>query len=109
MYSAFTFLNAHLRTWYGYVSPTGVSSDVPGVAPGAIVHVDEFHALVAFLIFATALAFNLNAAAWSLHGSKYKLNLQVAYISAVAAHTHYEMWRGEDWYVTYDPPAPHPP
>ena len=101
MYSAFTFLNAHLRTWHGYVSPTGVSSDVPGVAPGAIVHVDEFHALVAFLIFATALAFNLNAAAWSLHGSKYKLNLQVAYISAVAAHTHYEMWRGEDWYVTY--------
>ena len=25
----------------------------------------------------------------------------MAYISAVAAHTHYEMWRGEDWYVTY--------
>ena len=101
MYSAFAFLNARLRTWYGYVSPTGVSSDVPGDAPGAMVHVDEFHALVACLIFATALAFNLNAAAWSFHGSKYKLNLQVAYISAVAAHTHYEMWRGEDWYVTY--------
>jgi bacteriorhodopsin len=53
------------------------------------------------LIFATALAFNLNAAAWSAHRSKCKLNLQVAFISAVAAWTHYEMWKGRDWYVVY--------
>ena len=53
------------------------------------------------MIFATALAFNLNAAAWSAHRSKCKLNLQVAFISAVAAWTHYEMWKGRDWYVVY--------
>jgi bacteriorhodopsin len=53
------------------------------------------------LIFAIALAFNLNAAAWSAHASKCKLNLQVAFISAVAVWTHYEMWKCRDWYVVY--------
>ena len=42
------------------------------------------------------------AAAWSVHANKTRLNLQVAFISAVAAWTHREMWLGRDWYVAYE-------
>jgi hypothetical protein len=48
---------------------------------------DKQHALIATLVFVIALFFNLNAAMWSLQNSRYRLNLQVAYISAVAAYT----------------------
>lgn len=67
---------------------------------GSVESVDNTHTLVAMLIFATALCFNLNAALWSLQSSRYRLNLQVAYISAVAAWTHYEMYVSKDWYVS---------
>jgi hypothetical protein len=41
----------------------------------------------------------MNAALWSAQNNRCRLNLQVAYISAVAAWTHWEMYRGQDWYV----------
>ena len=100
-FGLFVVLNDKLRGWYAALDPNAVSDGIPGAEPGALEHVDTFHALVATLIFATALAFNINAAAWSSHGSKYRLNLQVAYISAVAAWTHREMWLRKDWYVVY--------
>jgi hypothetical protein len=100
-FGVFVVLNDKLRGWYAALDPTAVRDGIPGHEPGSLEHVDSFHALCATLIFATALAFNINAAAWSSHGSKYRLNLQVAYISAVAAWTHREMWLGNDWYVTY--------
>jgi signal transduction histidine kinase/CheY-like chemotaxis protein len=100
-FGLFVVLNDKLRGWYAALDPTAVRDGIPGHEPGSLEHVDSFHALCATLIFATALAFNINAAAWSSHGSKYRLNLQVAYISAVAAWTHREMWLGNDWYVTY--------
>ena len=59
---------------------------------------------MAFVVFTAALFFNVNAAAFSIHDSKRKLNLQVAYISTIAAYTHYEMAEGRDWYVnTFGP------
>ena len=82
------------------LAPSSVVDNIPG-AGSKMEHVAEFDALVAMMIFSTALAFNLNAAAWSSHASKCKLNLQVAFISAVAAWTHREMWLGKDWYVVY--------
>ena len=100
-FGLFVVLNDKLRGWYAALDPTAVRDGIPGAEPGSLEHVETFHALCATLIFATALAFNINAAAWSSHGSKYRLNLQVAYISAVAAWTHREMWLGNDWYVTY--------
>ena len=100
-FGLFVVLNDKLRGWYAALDPNAVSDGIPGAEPGALEHVETFHALVATLIFATALAFNINAAAWSSHGSKYRLNLQVAYISAVAAWTHREMWLRKDWYVVY--------
>ena len=54
----------------------------------------------AFYVFLVATVFNLNAALWSVQKGRSRLNLQVAYISAVAAYTHFEMWLGRDWYVT---------
>ena len=100
-FGLFVVLNDKLRGWYAALDPNAVSAGIPGAEPGSLEHVEPFHALVATLIFATALAFNVNAAAWSSHGSKYRLNLQVAYISAVAAWTHREMWLQKDWYVVY--------
>jgi bacteriorhodopsin len=43
--------------------------------------------------------FNLNASLMSTQKSRSRLNFQVFYISAVAAWTHWEMWRGRDWFV----------
>tara|TARA_B110000977_G_scaffold23845_1_gene28816 strand:+ start:10645 stop:14103 length:3459 start_codon:yes stop_codon:yes gene_type:complete len=57
-------------------------------------------ALGAFYIFSVATIFSLNAALWSVQKGRSRLNLQVAYISAIATYTHYEMWLGRDWYVT---------
>ena len=101
-FGLFVVLNDKLRGWYAALDPNAVLNGIPGAGPpGSLEHVETFHALCATLIFATALAFNINAAAWSSHGSKYKLNLQVAYISAVSAWTHREMWLEKDWYVVY--------
>ena len=101
-FGLFVVLNDKLRGWYAALDRNAVLDGIPGAGPpGSLEHVETFHALCATLIFATALAFNINAAAWSSHGSKYKLNLQVAYISAVSAWTHREMWLEKDWYVVY--------
>ena len=43
----------------------------------------------AFYVFLVATVFNLNAALWSVQKGRSRLNLQVAYISAVAAYTHF--------------------
>ena len=67
--------------------------------PDSPIDVDTHHALVALVIFAVAFVFNMNAALWSAQNNRCRLNLQVAYISAVAAWTHWEMYRGQDWYV----------
>jgi signal transduction histidine kinase/CheY-like chemotaxis protein len=84
--------------------PTSTGTDLASSSPSSSSsdHVDEHHALIACLIFVVALLFNLNAAAWSVHANKTRLNLQVAFISAVAAWTHREMWLGRDWYVAYE-------
>ena len=58
------------------------------------------HAHGAFYVFLVATVFNANAALWSTQKGRSRLNLQVAYISAVAAYTHFEMWLGRDWFVT---------
>ena len=101
-FGLFVVLNDKLRGWYAALDRNAVLDGIPGAGPpGSLEHVETFHALCATLIFATALAFNINAAAWSSHGSKYKLNLQVAYISAVSAWTHRKMWLEKDWYVVY--------
>jgi hypothetical protein len=68
--------------------------------------VDNTHAAYATLVFTSALFINLNAALWTVQTSRYRLNLQVAYISAVAAWTHYEMYIGKDWYVAMPSSTP---
>ena len=62
--------------------------------------VSSEHAHGAFYVFSVATVFNANAALWSARRGRSRLNLQVAYISAVAAYTHFEMWLGRDWFVT---------
>ena len=98
MATAFVLLNRAIQR----VIP-GISVGVPN-ADGSVESVDESHARMAFVVFTAALFFNVNAAACSIHYSKRKLNLQVAYISTIAAYTHYEMAEGRDWYVnTFGP------
>ena len=62
--------------------------------------VSSEHAHGAFYVFLVATVFNLNASLFSAQKGRSRLNLQVAYISAVAAFTHFEMWLGRDWFVT---------
>ena len=112
--------NGRLREWYESLAPAVVSDVIPDddfpsrdfpttfpsdpAPPGASALSSDDHLLesarVACIIFVVALVFNLNAAVWSARRSRRRLNLQVAYISAVAAHTHLEIWRGDDWYVS---------
>ena len=105
-------VNGQLRRWYEPLAPPNVISDhIPDLAgvfhadhpssgdPDSPIDVETHHALVALVIFAVAFVFNMNAAMWSVQNNRCRLNLQVAYISAVAAWTHWEMYRGQDWYV----------
>ena len=105
-------VNGQLRRWYEPLAPPNVISDhIPDLAgvfhadhpssgdPDSPIDVETHHALVALVIFAVAFVFNMNAAMWSAQNNRCRLNLQVAYISAVAAWTHWEMYRGQDWYV----------
>lgn len=80
--ASFILINTQLRTVY-----SGFTTRIANVIhndDGTTESVDSVHALIASLVFLTALVFNLNAAMWSLHNTRYSLNLQVAYISAVA-------------------------
>ena len=114
LFTAFVKVNGQLRRWYEPLAPPNVISDhIPDLAgafhathpggprgdPDSPIDVDTHHALVALVIFAVAFVFNMNAALWSAQNNRCRLNLQVAYISAVAAWTHWEMYRGQDWYV----------
>ena len=112
MFTAFVKVNGQLRRWYEPLAPPNVISDhIPDLAgvfhadhpssgdPDSPIDVETHHALVALVIFAVAFVFNMNAAMWSVQNNRCRLNLQVAYISAVAAWTHWEMYRGQDWYV----------
>ena len=112
MFTAFVKVNGQLRRWYEPLAPPNVISDhIPDLAgvfhadhpssgdPDSPIDVETHHALVALVIFAVAFVFNMNAAMWSAQNNRCRLNLQVAYISAVAAWTHWEMYRGQDWYV----------
>ena len=112
MFTAFVKVNGQLRRWYEPLAPPNVISDhIPDLAgvfhadhhssgdPDSPIDVETHHALVALVIFAVAFVFNMNAAMWSAQNNRCRLNLQVAYISAVAAWTHWEMYRGRDWYV----------
>ena len=114
MFTAFVKVNGQLRRWYEPLAPPNVISDhIPDLAgafhathpggprgdPDSPIDVDTHHALVALVIFAVAFVFNMNAALWSAQNNRCRLNLQVAYISAVAAWTHWEIYRGQDWYV----------
>ena len=112
MFTAFVKVNGQLRRWYEPLAPPNVISDhIPDLAgvfhadhpssgdPDSPIDVETHHALVALVIFAVAFVFNMNAAMWSVQNNRCRLNLQVAYISAVAAWTHWEMYRGRDWYV----------
>ena len=93
-------------------APQSAFFDV-GPAPDAVRHqsdsqtalqrlhgVSSEHAHGAFYVFLVATVFNLNASLFSAQKGRSRLNLQVAYISAVAAFTHFEMWLGRDWFVT---------
>ena len=114
LFTAFVKVNGQLRRWYEPLAPPNVISDhIPDLAgafhathpggprgdPDSPIDVDTHHALVALVIFAVAFVFNMNAALWSAQNNRCRLNLQVAYISAVAAWTHWEIYRGQDWYV----------
>ena len=113
LFTAFVKVNGQLRRWYEPLAPPNVISDhIPDLAgafhathpgprgdPDSPIDVDTHHALVALVIFAVAFVFNMNAALWSAQNNRCRLNLQVAYISAVAAWTHWEVYRGQDWYV----------
>ena len=113
LFTALVKVNGQLRRLYEPLAPPNVISDhIPDLAgafhathpgprgdPDSPIDVDTHHALVALVIFAVAFVFNMNAALWSAQNNRCRLNLQVAYISAVAAWTHWEMYRGQDWYV----------
>ena len=85
----------------GASSPADGAHDSDAASSSApTVHVPAQDAHAAFLIFAVAFVFNLNAALWTSQKHRIGLNVQVAYISAVAAWTHREMANGDDWYVS---------
>ena len=95
----FACVNTSLRRVF---SPKDGLADSIGLPDGSSSEgIERDHAFAALMLFGAAFMFNINAAIWSLHVTKTSLNLQVAYISAVAAWTHYEMWLGKDWYVSY--------
>ena len=118
LFAAFVSANGRLREWYESLAPAVISDVIPdddfsafpfpsdpaAHPPGASALSSDDDLLdsarVACVVFVVALVFNLNAAVWSARRSRRRLNLQVAYISAVAAFTHLEMWRGDDWYVS---------
>ena len=94
----FALLHSQMRAAYHWMSGS-VHTTIPGTEAGKN-EVDETHALVACMVFSVGFFVNINAALWSLQISRYRLNLQVAFISAVAAYTHYQMYIGKDWYVS---------
>ena len=99
LFALFAFVNTSLRRVF---SPKDGLADSIGLPDGSSSEgIERDHAFAAMMLFGAAFMFNINAAIWSLHVTKTSLNLQVAYISAVAAWTHYEMWLGKDWYVSY--------
>ena len=116
LFAAFVSANGRLREWYESLAPAVISDVIPDddfsafpfpsdpAPPGASALSSDDDLLesarVACVVFVVALVFNLNAAVWSARRSRRRLNLQVAYISAVAAFTHLEIWRGDDWYVS---------
>lgn len=80
--AGFILVSTRLRSVY-----SGLTSRITNVIQnddGTVETMDDVHVLVATLIFLTALVFNVNAALWSLHKTRLRLNFQVAYISAVA-------------------------
>ena len=99
LFALFAFVNTSLRRVF---SPKDGLTDSIVMPDGSTIEgIERDHAFAAMMLFGAAFMFNMNAAMWSLHVTKTSLNLQVAYISAVAAWTHYEMWLGKDWYVSY--------
>ena len=99
LFALFAFVNTSLRRVF---SPKDGLADSISLPDGSSSDgIERDHAFAAMMLFGAAFMFNMNAAMWSLHVTKTSLNLQVAYISAVAAWTHYEMWLGKDWYVSY--------
>lgn len=88
-FPAFVVLNQKLREWITGISPGAVSSTIPVGPRGETEEVDELHAFAAFTCFLAAVIFNVNCALWSPNSSRRHLNLQVAFISAVAAFTHW--------------------
>jgi hypothetical protein len=99
LFALFAFVNTSLRRVF---SPKDGLTDSIVMPDGSTSEgIERDHAFAAMMLFGAAFMFNMNAAMWSLHVTKTSLNLQVAYISAVAAWTHYEMWLGKDWYVSY--------
>jgi len=99
MFALFCMMNSQMRFLYSKIRPSATTyNTIPGTEEGSN-EVEAVHALVATLIFVAALFVNLNAALFSLQTSRFRLNLQVAFISAVSAYTHYQMYVGNDWYV----------
>ena len=99
LFALFAFVNTSLRRVF---SPKDGLTDSIVMPDGSTIEgIERDHAFAAMMLFGAAFMFNMNAAMWSMHVTKTSLNLQVAYISAVAAWTHYEMWLGKDWYVSY--------
>ena len=97
LFALFAFVNTSLRRVF---SPKDGLTDSIVMPDGSTSEgIERDHAFAAMMLFGAAFMFNMNAAMWSLHVTKTSLNLQVAYISAVAAWTHWEMYRGQDWYV----------